>query len=411
MPAREYDVVVWGASGFTGRLVVEYLASKYGVGGDLRWAIAGRNQEKLEEVRDSCVERKQRDQLPILLGDSGDAASLARLVAQTQVMCTTVGPYAKYGTALVAACAEAGTHYCDLAGEAHWIARVIPAYQGAAAASGARIVPTCGFDSIPFDMGTWYLQQAMLEQHGVAAKHVKTRVARTRGAASGGTVASILNMMEEASHDPAIRDLVANPYSLYPPGTPPGPDGPDQDDARFDPDFDQWTFPFIMAAINTRVVRRTNALLNFPWGKDFSYDEAVLASSRAKATLAAIGSRVGTTALAIGPTRRLAGRLLPAAGEGPSRRQREQGFYEIFMHGVHPEDRSKDMRLKVTGDMDPGYGSTSKMLGESAVCLALDDLDTGGGFWTPASAMGASLQQRLAESAGLDFEFVDPGHA
>lgn len=408
MAKREFDVIVWGATGFTGQLVTEYLAGQYGVKNTLRWAIAGRNLDKLEAVREDCLSKNQRSSLPILLADSEDPASLAALVARTKVVCTTVGPYAKYGTPLVAACVEAGTDYCDLTGEVQWMARVIPAYQGAAEASGARIVHTCGFDSIPFDIGNWYLQQAMLEQHGVPAIHVKTRVARTSGAASGGTVASMLNIMEETAHDPGIRDLIADPYVLNPPGAPTGPDGPDQEDARFDPDFDQWTFPFIMALVNTRVVRRSNALLGFPWGENFRYDEAVLSRSRYLANLTAIGSRLGMMAMAITPTRKLAARLLPSPGEGPSRRQRERGFYEIFLHGVHPQDRSKDMRLKVTGDMDPGYGSTAKMLGEASVSLALDKPAVGGGFWTPASAMGATLQQRLAANAGLSFEFVDP---
>jgi short subunit dehydrogenase-like uncharacterized protein len=409
MAQRKFDVVVWGASGFTGALVAEYLAEQYGVGGKLRWAIAGRNRDKLEAVREELPAAVDRDALPILLADSEDPASLAAMVAQTKVVCSTVGPYARYGTPLVAACAEAGTHYCDLTGEVQWMARVIPEYQGDAQASGARIVHTCGFDSVPSDIGTWYLQQAMLKEHGVAAAHVKMRVARSSGGASGGTVASMLNMLEESDRDPAVRDIVADPYALNPPGSPRGGDGPDQENARFDPDFDKWTFPFIMALINTRVVRRSNALLDFQWGRNFRYDEAVLAPSRYLAGAVAIGSRLGIAALNLAPARKLAARLLPSPGEGPTRRQRERGFYELYFHGVHPDDRERDMRLKVTGDMDPGYGSTSKMLGEAAVCLALDKLEVGGGFWTPASAMGAQLQRRLAADAGLNFEFV-PAH-
>lgn len=404
----EFDVVVWGASGFTGHLVTEYLAQKHGAGGDLRWAIAGRNREKLEQVRDECLPAAKRKSLPLLIADSGDPASLAAMVARTRVVCSTVGPYALHGTSLVAACSEAGTDYCDLTGEVQWMARVIPAYQGAAVASGARIVHTCGYDSIPFDIGTWYLQQAMMERHGVAASRVKTRVGRTRGGASGGTIASMLNMLEEMQHDPSIRQVMENPYAINPIGTAPGPDGPDQTDARFDPDFGQWTSPFLMAAVNTRVVRRSNALLGFPWGADFRYDEAVLNRSRTEATVAALGAGVGMRALALGPARQVARRLLPAPGDGPSRSRRENGYWEVFFHGVHPTDRSRDLRLKVCGDMDPGYGSTAKMLGEAALCLALDPPATGGGFWTPASAMGSSLQRRLAEHAGLDFSFVDP---
>lgn len=404
MDKREFDVIVWGATGFTGQLVVEYLAQTYGVDGELRWAIAGRNRDKLDTVRDACVPAEHRDKLSILLADSDDADSLAILARQTRVVCTTVGPYAKYGTPLVAACVEAGTHYCDLTGEVQWMARIIPQYQEAAVASGARIVHTCGFDSVPFDMGNWYVQQQMLEHYGVHARQVKMRVGRNRGAASGGTIASVLNMMEEAGRDPSIRREVANPYSLYPEGTPAGQDGADQSSAIYDENFRQWTSPFIMAAVNTRVVRRSNALLGFPWGEDFRYDEATLESSRFKASRNSVAGLVGMVTLALGPTRKLAQRFLPKPGEGPTREQREAGYYELFFLGINPEDRSMDTKIKVSGDLDPGYGSTSKMLGEAAVCLAKDKLDVGGGVWTPASALGSKYLQRLTTSAGLTFE-------
>ena len=407
MAKPEFDVIVWGASGFTGHLVADYLARSYGVKRDLRWAIAGRNQEKLEQVRDECLPKAKRKDLPILIADSGDPKSLARLVARTRVVCSTVGPYAQFGTPLIAACTEQGTDYCDLTGEVQWMARVIPAYQGAAQASGARIVHTCGYDSIPFDIGTWYLQKLMLEQHGVASRQVKTRIGKTSGGASGGTIASMLNMLEEMKLDPSIRQVMDDPYALNPPGTATGMDVKDQLDARFDPDFGQWTSPFLMAAVNTRVVRRSHALLGFPWGKKFRYDEATLNRSRAQALLLAAGAGVGMLAMGTNAGRKLARRLLPSPGDGPSRRQRENGYWEVFFHGVHPADRSKDMRLKVSGDMDPGYGSTAKMLGEAAVCLALDKPAAGGGFWTPASAMAEPLQQRLATRAGLSFKLVD----
>ncbi len=387
---------------------MEYLVETYGVDGELRWAIAGRNRSKLETVRQSCLAAAERDQLPILIADSEDPGSMAALVRQTRVVCSTVGPYAKYGTPLVAACVAAGTHYCDLTGEVQWMARVIPQYQAAAEASGARIVHTCGFDSVPFDMGNWYLQKVMFERHGVYARQVKARVGRNRGAASGGTIASILNMMEEARQDPSIRRQVANPYALYPAGIAAGLDGPDQTGARFDADFKQWTSPFIMAAINTRVVRRSNALLGFPWGENFRYDEATLNNSLYKAALTSVAGGVGLVALALGPTRRLAQRFLPKPGEGPTREQREAGYYEVFFRGIDPADRSRDTLLKVSGDLDPGYGSTSRMLGEAAVCLAKDELAVGGGFWTPASALDGKYLERLTARAGLTFEIIDP---
>ncbi len=407
MSTREFDVIVWGATGFTGKLVVEYLAQTYGVDGPLRWAIAGRNRDKLEAVRVACLAANAREQLSILLADSADEESLASLVQQTRVLCTTVGPYARYGTPLVTACAQAGTHYCDLTGEIQWMARVIPACQKTAAGSGARIVHTCGFDSVPFDMGVWYLQQVMHERHGVYAQQVKGRVGHNLTAVSGGTIASMLDMMEEAERDPSMRRTIADPYVLYPRGIPAGRDGADQSGPRYDADFRQWTSPFVMAAINTRVVRRSNALLGFPWGEDFRYDEAMLNTSRASAVLQSVASGAGLATLALGPTRKLVQRLLPKPGEGPTRAQREAGFYEVFFLGIDAGDRNRDTRVKVSGDLDPGYGSTARMLGEAAVCLAQDALTVGGGFWTPASALGKPYLERLTGKAGLRFEPVD----
>jgi short subunit dehydrogenase-like uncharacterized protein len=408
MQDPEFDVIVWGATGFTGQLVVEHLVDTYGVGGDLRWAIAGRNRGKLEALRHTCLPEAQRDQLAVVVADSNDTASLAEMVRRARVICTTVGPYAKYGTPLVAACVESGTHYCDLTGEVQWMVRMISEYQQAAEASGARILHTCGFDSVPFDLGVWHVQQLMFERHGHYAAQVKGRTGKATGEFSGGTVASMLNMMEEARENPAIMKEAANPYALYPRGMAPGRDGPDQRGPVYDPDFGQWTSPFIMAAINTRVVRRTNALLGFPWGEDFRYDEATLNASRSRATLASLAGGVGMVSLALGPTRRVLQRFLPQPGEGPSREKREAGHYEVFFLGIDPVDRKKDTAIKVSGDLDPGYGSTSKMLGEAAVCLARDDLTVDGGFWTPAAAMGGKYLDRLTTHAGLRFEEIEP---
>lgn len=407
MSKRDFDLVVLGATGFTGRLVVEYLIEHYGTDQGLKWAIAGRNRAKLEHLREELLPQQQREQLPLLLADSNDPDSLAKLAAATRVICTTVGPYAKQGSPVVAACAEAGTDYCDLAGEVQWLARMISAHQDDAVASGARIVNCCGFDSIPSDMGTWFLQQAMLEKHGVPASRVKARVGRNRGTASGGTVASIMNLMEEVRHDPSIRKLIANPYALYPEGISPGLDRADQAGARYDRDFKRWTSPFIMALINTRIVRRSNALLGFPWGEEFRYDEAQLSRSRFTAARDSLAAGMGMASLALPPTRKLAQRFLPDPGEGPSRKQREAGHYEIFFHGQHPDDRDRDMRARVTGDMDPGYGSTAKMLGETAVCLALDEPTVEGGIWTPSSALAEHLLPRLTDNAGLTFDIVE----
>jgi short subunit dehydrogenase-like uncharacterized protein len=404
--SKDFDLIIWGATGFTGKLVVEYLAKTYGVDGDLRWAIAGRNQSKLEEVRRECLAEQERQHLAIFTADSSDPASLKTLTSRASVICTTVGPYAIYGTALVEACATTGTHYCDLTGEVQWMAKVIPLYQEKAQESGARIVHTCGFDSIPSDMGTWFVQQAMLEQHGVAGNKVSSRMGRSSGAASGGTVASLLHVLEEAGNDPSIRESLADPYSLYPEGLAKGMDEADQTSAIYDADFHQWTCPFIMSSINCRVVRRSHALMGLPWGDDFRYDESLLCNSRGQALRYTMAMGAGMATMAFKPTRKLAERFLPKPGEGPDRTAREEGFFELFLHSAHPEDRSKDLRAKVTGDMDPGYGSTSKMLSEAAVCLAKDDLSVGGGFWTPSSCMGDKLRERLVSNAGLTFDLV-----
>lgn len=405
---REFDLIIWGATGFTGTLVAEYMAQTYGTGGDLRWALGGRSEARLQSLQNELQAHYRGELLPIVVADSDDPASLQDMVQRCKVVCTTVGPYARYGTPLVAACATSGTHYCDLAGEVQWMARVIPEYQAAAEASGARLVHSCGFDSIPSDMGTWFLQQRMLERHGVPAHYVKARVGRNKGSASGGTVASMLEVLDEAKRDRSVRKLLSNPYSLCPPGST-GLDGPDQSSARYDSDFERWTCPFIMAAINGRVVRRSHCLLGKPWGEDFQYDESQLCSSRAQALRNTLAMGAAMAGLATGPGRKLLARFLPKPGEGPSREQREAGHYELFFHGVHPQDRALDMRVRVAGQLDPGYGSTARMLAEAAVCLAQDPLQVGGGFWTPASGPGEHLLKRLQENAGLTFEEVALG--
>jgi len=405
-PDREFDLILWGATGFTGQLVAEYLVETYGVDGPLRWAIAGRSQSKLENLQRQLLVDSQAGDLPILVADSTDRDSVDALALRARVICSTVGPYARYGTELVAACAEAGTSYCDLTGEVPWMARVIPAFEQAAKNSGARIVHCCGFDSIPSDMGTWFLQQAMQRRHGTGAQRVKSRVGRTRGTASGGTVASMLDMLEQAGRDPAVRRALADPYSLCPAGTI-GPDGPDQVGARFDPDFEQWTSPFVMSAINSRVVRRSHWLLGQPWGERFTYDESQLCRSRLQAYSSTAGMGAAMGILALGPTRRLAQHWLPKPGDGPDREAREAGHYELFFHGTHPDLPGQPMRARVSHTLDPGYGSTARMLAEAAVCLAQDEAIVEGGFWTPASGLGDALLHRLQSPAGLTFELLD----
>ncbi|HEY5647026.1 MAG TPA: saccharopine dehydrogenase NADP-binding domain-containing protein [Pseudomonadales bacterium] len=407
---KEFDVVVFGASGFTGRLVAEYLLERYGMGGSLRWAIAGRNREKLEAVRRDLGPGAEA--LPVLVADSDDRASLEALAARTAVVATTVGPYALYGSKLVAVCAERGVHYCDLTGEVHWMRRMIDAHHETARGSGARIVHTCGFDSVPSDLGVHWLQREMHAQHGVYCAAIKYRVESTRGSFSGGTVASMLNMLTEAEQDPTIETLLRDPYALNPEGAPRGLDGPEKTYPDYDPDFSGWVAPFVMAEINTKVVRRSNALLGTPYGVSFRYDEGMLMPYGQLGFPLAVAMAGGTAsfnaALRVTMLRRWLTGLLPEPGEGPDRAARESGHFQIQLLGKHPERSSLDLRLRLRADRDPGYGATSRMLGESAVCLAKDPLISSGGVLTPSVAMGDALIDRLHESDAMRFLPLEP---
>ncbi|MEH6586334.1 MAG: saccharopine dehydrogenase NADP-binding domain-containing protein [Halioglobus sp.] len=399
----EFEVVLWGATGFTGALVARHLVETYGDG--LRLALAGRNVSKLETLR----EQLGRPDLPLIEADSNDRSSLDKMVARTRVVCTTVGPYATYGTELLAACAAAGTDYCDLTGEVQWMERTIDHHLEGARNSGARIVHTCGFDSIPSDLGTYFLQQAMHDEFGEYADQVKSRVGKFSGSASGGTVASMMHMFEEAVGDHAVREAMTNPYSLNPKGERSGPDQPDRNKAEYDEDFQQWSSTFVMAAINTRVVRRSNALAGYPYGKDFMFSERMLTGKggqgKRKAAAVSMGGQLTPVVMAVKPLRKLAARFLPSPGEGPSPEAQLKGHFELFFHGVNSAS-GNSLKARVHGDRDPGYGATSRMLGEAAVCLARDDLACAGGIWTPATAMGDKLITRLQQSAGMGFELI-----
>ena len=411
MSEREYDIVLMGATGFTGRLVAEYLVRRHGVGGQLKWALAGRSREKLEKIRIELGEMAAG--LPLIVADSHDRASLDAMVQRTRVVCTTVGPYALHGSDLVAACAENGTDYCDLAGEVPWMRRMLDAHGDAAAKSGARIVHCCGFDSIPSDMGVWFLQKQARERFGKPLSRVRLRVKAAKGGLSGGTYASMLNIVEEARRDKDVARVLRNPYALCPPEAREGERQPYVSKASYDSAFGVWTAPFVMAAINTRVVFKSNALSGHGYGKDFRYDEAVMTgrgfSGRLKATTVSLGMGAFALGSALGPTRSLLKKMvLPKPGEGPSAEAREAGFFKIAIDGRN-DGGQEALRVSVSGDRDPGYGSTSKMLGETALALALDLPADGcpGGIWTPSTALGEKLLERLQAHAGLKFEVLD----
>ena len=404
---KPFDLIIFGATGFTGRLVAEYLNKTYGVGGDVRWAMAGRSAARLAEVRDALGIDAA---LPLLVADASDPAALADLVRQTRVVLTTVGPYQTYGEPLIHACAEAGTDYVDLCGEPGWMAKMIPELQDKARASGARIVFSCGFDSIPFDLGVFYAQHEAQTRLGAPLQRVHGRVKVMKGTFSGGTVASMLATIEATKHDPSLRRTLADPFSLTPGFK--GARQPNDHVAEYDMLAKSWTAPFVMALINTKNVQRSHALLGHPWGIDFVYSERMLTGDgpagekRAKKMLRQ--SNLQNLMLAFAPTRALLRRFaLPKPGEGPNQDQREKGRYEVLFFGQTADGRT--LTASVAGDRDPGYGSTSKMIAEAAICLArdIDRTRTPGDVWTPAAAMGMTLVARLQAKAGLVFKTLE----
>jgi short subunit dehydrogenase-like uncharacterized protein len=403
---KTFDVIVFGATSFVGQILVKYFLDQYGVNGDLKWAIAGRSQAKLASVKNGL---EAAADLQTLVVDAADENALKNMCEQTQVVITTVGPYAFYGEPLVKACVETGTDYCDLTGEMQWIAAMIQKYEAKAKETGARIIHCCGFDSIPSDMGVFYLQEQAKEKYGAYCNRVKMRVKNFRGGFSGGTVASLMNVAKEAAKDKDLRAELSNPYSLCESGYPNHVRQPNVVTAERDTDYQTWLAPFVMAAVNTRIVFRTNSLLDCAYGTDFRYDEAMMTADGAKGYLAAQGTALGMggfmIATAIKPTRWvLENYVVPKPGEGPSPELQRTGFFDIRFHGTTPSGQM--IRVKVTGDRDPGYGSTAKMLGEAGVCLARDIAKTekAGGFWTTATVFGNSLIERLVSHAGLTFE-------
>ncbi len=387
MDKKEFDIVVHGATGFTGRLVIEYLLQKYPAGSGVSWAMGGRSADKLAQVRD---EVQAPADTPLVVTDLSDATSLSALMARTRLVLTTVGPYQLYGNELVAACAASGVDYVDLCGEPAWMRRMIDAHEALAKASGARIVFSCGFDSIPFDLGVYHLQDHMRQRFGAPASRVHGRVRKMKGKFSGGTAASLKATLAAGSKDPRVMELLRNPFSLTP-----GFEGPSQPSGRkpmLDEKLGMWVAPFVMADINTRNVHRSNFLLGHAWGRDFRYDEMLVTGP---------GEKGEAIANAVAADKSLGGDGGPKPGEGPSRAERDAGSYDLLFIGEN--DNGDTLRVSVKGDRDPGYGSTSKMITEAALCLLQDARDTAGGIWTTAPAMGQRLIDRLQKNAGLVF--------
>ena len=387
--SSKFDIVVYGASGFTGQLVAEYLAVHYKGDKQLRWAMAGRSLDKLASVRDAIGAPKET---PLIAADASDVASLKAMVEQTKSVISTVGPYQFYGNDLVAICAASGTDYLDLCGEPVWMRQMIDKHEAAAKASGARIVFSCGFDSVPFELGAFFVQKEARRAFGAPAARVKGRVRDMRGTLSGGTAASAKATFDAVAKDLSLVAILNDPFALTPGFS--GAKQPRGNKPQYEEDLQSWSAPFMMALINTRNVHRSNMLMGFPYGREFVYDEMVLTGpgekgeANAKRVMAANTEKTG-------PNSR-------KPGEGPSKEERENGLYDLLYIAIAPDGRQ--VRASVKGDRDPGYGSTSKMISECAICLLRDAPEVKPGFWTPGAAMGDRLIKRLVDHAGLTFQ-------
>jgi short subunit dehydrogenase-like uncharacterized protein len=389
MSSSKFDIVVYGATGFTGQLVAEYLATHYRDDDRLKWAMAGRSLDKLKSVRDAIGAIADT---PLIVADSGDVASLNAMIEQARLVISTVGPYQLYGNELLAACVKSGTDYVDLCGEPIWMRQMIDAHQAAAQKSGARIVFSCGFDSLPFELGAFFCQETAKKMFGAPVSRVKGRVRDMKGTFSGGTAASARATYELVAKDLSLVAVLKNPFALTP-----GFEGPKQPPGNrpvYEEDMQSWTAPFVMATINTRNVHRSNMLMGFPYGRDFVYDEMVLTGpgeegqANAKRVMAVNNEKAGPNAL--------------KPGEGPSKEAREKGCYDLLYVGLAPDNRQ--VRISVRGDGDPGYDLTAKMISECALCLLCDTPEVPAGIWTPGAAMGDRLIKRLVDHGVMTFK-------
>ncbi|MCK1637764.1 saccharopine dehydrogenase NADP-binding domain-containing protein [Bradyrhizobium sp. 157] len=387
MSSSKFDIVVYGATGFTGQLVAEYLAEHYKGDANLKWAMAGRSKDKLATVRDAVGAPADT---PLIVADSSDVASLKAMVEQTKSVIAGVGPYQLYGSDLVAICAATGADYLDYCGEPIWMRQMIEAHEAQAKASGARIMFSCGFDSLPFELGAFFVQTEAKRVLGVPASRVKGRVRDMRGTLSGGTAASAKATFGAVAKDLSLVSILNDPFALTPGFS--GARQPRGNKPVYEEDLQSWAAPFMMALINTRNVHRSNMLMGFPYGREFIYDEMVLTGpgdqgeANAKLVMAANNEKTGANAR--------------KPGEGPSKEERENGLYDLLYVAIAPDGRQ--VRASVKGDRDP-YGSTSKMISECAICLLRDTPDVAPGFWTPGAAMQHKLIKRLEEHAGLTF--------
>ena len=407
MADSQFDIVIFGATSFVGEILTGYMHKTLADNGDVKWAIAGRSEAKLQEVK----EKHGAQNVPHIIADANNEQQLRDMVNQARVIVSTVGPYALYGEPLVKVCVETGTDYCDLTGEVQWYKRMVDKYESQAKQSGARIVHCSGFDSLPSDLGVYFTQQQAQQAFGETCQQIDMRVARLKGGASGGTFASMINIAKEAAKDPALRKELQNPYSICPPDHGFKIRQHNVGGAEFDKNIDGWIGPFVMAAVNTRVVHRSNALQDNAYGQNFKYSEAMMMGKGKKGEKRAksMGRMLKWFMIlaAIAPTRWLLEKFVPKPGEGPSPKEQEEGMFDMRFFGQTVS--GKRIVTKVVGDRDPGYGSTAKMLGQAALCLASIDKEAKvGGFWTPASIYQDGLIERLQKYSGLTFEVLEP---
>ena len=382
---KKYDFIVFGATGFTGKLVVEYLVERYLGNPEIKWALAGRNLEKLKSVAKS---KNVPDDICLFTADSNDKTSVENLVSKTRCILTVVGPYQLYGNNIIESCAKSGTDYVDLCGEPGWMHEKINELSDISKESGSRIVFSCGFDSIPFDLGVLFLQNEIIKRFNKPAPNVRGRVRAMNGEFSGGTAASLGATMSALKEKPELFAILANPFALSNGFI--GPDQPADNKPVYDEKLDSWVAPFFMAPINTKNIHRSNALMDHIYGEDFCYNEMWIQGT---------GDEGKAAADFISKSNPLSN--APQPGEGPSRESRENGNYDLLFCG---DIDDKSIHVSVTGDMDPGYGSTSKMIAESAICLVKECDDLKGGIYTSASSMGTKLIKRLEDNAGLIFK-------
>jgi short subunit dehydrogenase-like uncharacterized protein len=387
--SAEFDIVVYGATGFTGQLVAEYLAEHYKDDASLKWAMAGRNLDRLKFVRQASGSPADT---ALIVTDASDRASLEAMINQTRLVISTVGPYQFYGSDLLGACAKTGTDYIDLCGEPIWMRQMIDAHDASAKASGARVLFSCGFDSLPFELGVFFCEANAREAWGLPASRVKARIRHATLSLSGGTYASTKASFVAASRDLGLVALLKDPFVLTPGFE--GPKQPAGNKITFDEELNSWSAPFPMSTINTRNVHRSNMLMGFPYGKDFVYDEMISTGPGEQGR--------ANAKLVMAATNKLSGSDAPKPGEGPSKEERESGSYDILFVALASDGRQ--LHTAVIGDCEPGYASTAKMITECAICLLRDAPDTAAGIWTPGAAMQQRLIKRLVEHAGLNFK-------